>query len=359
MACASSPKWAWGGLDCRPLNLVDFVFRFATAGALLAGSLFGQNALSTANANPPDDFSAASRNTRPSLVAVPASIDGIAGSDELTASCLHDLYEQRREIATDYQWPSPFFSAPRQGANDLDSRLHRSDRACETIAFDHAPPDDATETQGKPAAPPVPSKQPTAEQGSPKHIFLVVPAFEVTYDKKFERLTPRQKFDEWARGAYDPAGLGLYAFEAATLENVGNDGYCGYGKGFGNYGECLGSMELDANISSFLGDFLFPTLLHQDPRYFRLGTGSFPVRVWYAVSRVFITHTDAGRWTFASGALAGSVVAAASSNLYYPRNDRGFGPSLDRFAIDLADTAAFNVSAEFWPEIKHGLNRVF
>jgi hypothetical protein len=214
----------------------------------------------------------------------------------------------------------------------------------------------ARNSQNPPAVPP---KQTAPEQDSPKHIFLVVPAFQVTYSQKFKPLTPREKFDEWGRGTYDPGGIGLYLAEAATIERSSHDGYCGYGKGFGNYGKCFGSMELDANISSFLGDFLFPAILHQDPRYFRLGKGSIPLRVGYAVSRVFVTHSDNGRWVFASGTISGSIIAAASSNIYYPPKDRGFGPSLNHFGIDLADTAAFNVSAEFWPEIKHGLKRLF
>jgi hypothetical protein len=186
-----------------------------------------------------------------------------------------------------------------------------------------------------------------------------VPAFEVSYLKHFKPLTPRQKFDEWLRGAYDPGGFGLYAAEAATLEHSSRDGFCGYGKGGGNYAKCFGSMELTSNISSFLGDFLFPVIMHQDPRYFRLGKGSFPKRTWYAVARIFVTHADSGRTVLFTSALAGSVLAAAASNLYYPPRDRGFGPSLNHFGIDLADTAAFNVSAEYWPEIKHALGRIF
>jgi len=209
-------------------------------------------------------------------------------------------------------------------------------------------------------SPPAPQSTPSSpEQGSPKHIYLVVPAFEVSYLKHFKPLTPRQKFDAWLRGAYDPGGFGLYAAEAATLEHSSRHGFCGYGKGWGNYGRCFGSMELTSNISSFFGDFLFPVITHQDPRYFRLGKGSFPKRTWYAVTRIFITHADSGRTVFFTSALAGSVFAAAASNLYYPPRDRGFGPSLNHFGIDLADTALFNVSAEYWPEIKHALGRLF
>jgi hypothetical protein len=198
---------------------------------------------------------------------------------------------------------------------------------------------------------------PSATEGSPGHIFWVIPAFHVAYQKNFKPLTPREKFDQWAVGTYDPRGIGLYAFEAATLEYSSSDGFCGYGKEWGGYAKCFGATELDANVSSFLGDFLFPVLMHQDPRYFRLGQGSFGKRLGYAVSRVFVTHADSGRTVFFTSALSGSIVAAAASNLYYPARDRGFSPTLSRIGLDLGNTALFNAAAEFWPEIRHTVYR--
>lgn len=112
---------------------------------------------------------------------------------------------------------------------------------------------------------------PSATSGSPGHIFWVVPAFKVNYGKRFRPLTPKEKFGEWAQSSYDPMGLSVGAFEAGTLEYSPKDGLCGYGKGWGGYGQCYGSLELDATDSSFIGDFVLPVLLHQDPRYFRLG----------------------------------------------------------------------------------------
>ncbi|MDE3180181.1 MAG: hypothetical protein KGM47_11060, partial [Acidobacteriota bacterium] len=100
-------------------------------------------------------------------------------------------------------------------------------------------------------------------------------------------------------------------------------------------------------------------IMHQDPRYFRMGQGSFGRRLWYSVTRVFVTHSDSGRWVFDSSALSGTVVAAAASNLYYPVQDRGFGPSLQRAGIDLGNTALYNAAAEFWPDIKVKLQRLF
>jgi hypothetical protein len=200
---------------------------------------------------------------------------------------------------------------------------------------------------------------PTATSGSPGHIFWIVPAFKVNYAKHFEPLTPKEKFQEWAQSSYDPLGFAISAFEAGTLEHSSTDGFCGYGPGWGGYGECLGSLELDSNVSSFIGDFAFTVLMHQDPRYFRLGEGGFGKRFWHAFSRVFVTHSDSGGMVFYSSALSATAIAAALSNLYYPSQDVGVGHTMSRIGIDLGNTVVYNLAAEYWPDIDRELHRAF
>lgn len=202
------------------------------------------------------------------------------------------------------------------------------------------------------------STQSSATKGSPGHIFWIEPAFKVDYLKNVKPLTPKQKFTEWARAAYDPLGLTASVAEAA-IEYSPRDGFCGYGNGFGGYAKCFGSAQLDANISGFFGDFVFAVVMHQDPRYFAMGQGPFGRRLLYAVSRVFITRTDSGGTAINYSALSGTVLAAAASNLYYPSQDRGFGHSMSRVAWDLGYTALFNAAAEFWPNIHRALHRTF
>ena len=195
--------------------------------------------------------------------------------------------------------------------------------------------------------------------GSPGHIFWVIPAFKVDYGTNFKPLTPKEKFGEWAQSEYDPLGLGAGAVEAATLEHSSTDGFCGYGHGWGGYGECFGSLQLDAADSSFIGDFVLPVLMHQDPRYFRLGGSSIGKRIWYAVSRVFVTYNDAGHTVFFTSALSGTAIAAGLSNFYYPAQDVGLGHTMTRIAIDLGNTALYNLAAEFWPDIHRKLRHTF
>ncbi len=200
---------------------------------------------------------------------------------------------------------------------------------------------------------------PSANTGSPGHIFWVVPAFKVNYGEGFKPLSPHEKFHEWAESVYDPLGLLAGGVEAATLEHSSADGFCGYGHGWVGYGKCYGSMQLDAADSSFIGDYLLTVLLHQDPRYFRLGKGPFGKRAVYAVSRVFITYNDSGHNTLYTSGLTGTAVAGIVSNLYYPQQNRGVSPTISRIGLDLANTALYDAAAEFWPDIHGGLHRVF
>jgi hypothetical protein len=201
-------------------------------------------------------------------------------------------------------------------------------------------------------------KQEYSPSGSPGHIFWVIPAYKVDYLHQFKPLTPKEKFQEWAQSEYDPLGLAAGAVEAGTLEYSSTDGFCGYGHGWDGYGKCFGSMQLDAAVSSFIGDYALTVLLHQDPRYFRLGQGSFGKRLLYTVSRVFITYNDAGRNTFYTSGLSGTVIAGALSNLYYPQQDRGVSPTITRIGIDLGNTALYDGAAEFWPDIHGAIHKL-
>ncbi|HEY7792342.1 MAG TPA: hypothetical protein VIC33_17655, partial [Vicinamibacterales bacterium] len=188
---------------------------------------------------------------------------------------------------------------------------------------------------------------------NPHHIFVFVPAYKVEYGKNVPPLTPREKFSEFLESTYDPLGLSFSAGETLVLEHSPTDGFCGYGHGIGGYAECYGAARLDANVSGFFGDFLFPVWMHQDPRYFRLGRGSIGLRILYAISRVFATRSDTTRHAvFDGSALAGTALAGVMSNLYYPQADRGLGLTMSRIAIDLGGTATFNLAAEFWEDIK-------
>jgi hypothetical protein len=101
---------------------------------------------------------------------------------------------------------------------------------------------------------------------------------------------------------------------------------------------------------------IFPTLLHQDPRYFRQREGTTRSRLGYAISRLFITRTDSGGTQFNYSELVGAATSLAISNAYYP-DGRTVGNNLERYAVQLGFDVASNVLKEVWPDLKRRLPR--
>ena len=70
-------------------------------------------------------------------------------------------------------------------------------------------------------------------------------------------------------------------------------------------------------------------MLHQDPRYFRKGTGSIKGRIWVAAVSTFVCHGDNGKKQFYTSNLLGNYISGAISNAYYPASQRGVALTLE------------------------------
>ena len=127
--------------------------------------------------------------------------------------------------------------------------------------------------------------------------------------------------------------------------------YPGYGQGAQGYGKRLGASYADNFDGTLLGGAVFPVLLHQDPRYFRKGSGSFKSRLFYAVSTTVRCKNDRGAWEPNYSNVLGNIAAGGISNLYYPSTDRGAGLTLERALTVTAEGAIGTVFVEFWPDI--------
>jgi hypothetical protein len=123
------------------------------------------------------------------------------------------------------------------------------------------------------------------------------------------------------------------------------------------YAKRFGTTYGDFAIENAMTEGIFPTLLHQDPRYFRRSEGTRRSRVGYAMSRLFITRTDSGRNQFNYSEVVGSATSLAISNAYYP-DGRSVGNNMGRYAVQLGFDAASNVLKEFWPDLKRKLPRL-
>ena len=126
----------------------------------------------------------------------------------------------------------------------------------------------------------------------------------------------------------------------------------GLGSGFEGYGKRLGASIADQMVGNLLTESVMPSLLHQDPRYFRRGHGGVWSRTGYAASRVLVARNDHGNWTFNLAEVSGNAMTAALGNAYYP-GERTLGDNIQRFSSQMALDAFSQVLKEFWPDIKH------
>src|SRR5437016_13630527 len=76
-------------------------------------------------------------------------------------------------------------------------------------------------------------------------------------------------------------------------------------------------------------------------------------RVWYSTTRVVVTRNDSGDSTFKTSEFLGALFASSLQNAYYPRHDRNFGDTMNRFGGALSSDAMGYLLLEFTPDVKH------
>jgi len=127
-----------------------------------------------------------------------------------------------------------------------------------------------------------------------------------------------------------------------------------FGNGPSGYAKYFAASYSDFVIGNYMTEAIYPTILHQDPRYFRLGRGSKLHRTLYAISSAFICKHDSGRWEPNYSNVIGNIGSGAISNLYYP-SDTGIGLTISNGMIVTAEGAAGGLFNEFWPDISRAL----
>lgn len=188
-----------------------------------------------------------------------------------------------------------------------------------------------------------------------KRIFGIVPNFRTSPSlQNYEPIKPAEKFKIAAQDAFDRGTIALAALFAgeSQLTNASPS----FGQGVKGYARYFGTSYADYVIGNFMTEGIYPTLLHQDPRYFRRGTGSGKARLGYAMAQIFWTHKDSGGTQFNFSEVIGNSTAVAISNAYYPDN-RTASDSIARLGIQLSVDMAANVLKEFWPDVERKFKR--
>lgn len=232
---------------------------------------------------------------------------------------------------------------------------------------------------GQPAPPnPSPAKDKDKDSDtsgtSKDRLFYALPNFLTLEQKGGEivPLTTGQKYKVVARGSFDPIQAVWYGFLAGISQAENSEP--GFGQGAAGYGKRYAAYFADGTIENFIVGAIFPSILHQDPRFFQSGQGSFVHRTGYAVSRAFVTRTDSGHNQFNYSEVVGAALASAISTYsyhpgrtfnrfdsqgnprYYP-SDRTLKNTVSVWGTQVGyDTLTFVVK-EFWPDIRRKISK--
>ena len=166
-------------------------------------------------------------------------------------------------------------------------------------------------------------------------------------------LVAREKFKLAFKDTIDPFTFVLAGFYSGIAQWQ-ND-FPTFGQGGTGYAKRFGAAYADQAVGNYMTEAILPSLLHEDPRYFRKGTGTKWRRINYALTRTFVTRTDAGRNRFNYSEIVGNAAAAGISNFYYPASERTAGETAEKFAVQVVSDSAFNVLLEFWPDMRRAI----
>lgn len=189
-----------------------------------------------------------------------------------------------------------------------------------------------------------------------QRILGIVPDFNMMNNAQAPPLSPGQKFHLFWKSSTDPYAFFVAGFVAGYGQ--ANNSNPGYGQGAAGYFKRYGAAYTDAFDGNLWGNAILPTWWHEDPRYFRKGTGSIKGRMLHAALSTVWCRRDNGTWGPNYANVTGNMISGAISNLYYPQEDRG--PELV-FGNALTVTAEGAIGAqlvEFWPDIvRHYRNK--
>jgi len=183
-----------------------------------------------------------------------------------------------------------------------------------------------------------------------KRILYIVPNFRaVSSDQKLPAQTIKDKFMTATQDSLDYSSFIFVGIQAGVA--MAHKQTPEFRQGAAGYGRYYWHTFADTVDENLWVEFVIPSALRQDSRYYTLGKGSFPHRLYYSFSRAFITRQDSGKETFNASEIVGAGAAAGISGLYYPSGERGFTKTYQRWITNVSiDTATF-VFKEFWPNI--------
>jgi len=167
---------------------------------------------------------------------------------------------------------------------------------------------------------------------------------------EYRPLTTKQKLEAYLRNSHS-AGMGVNILSDALISQA-TGAYPRLNTGLPGMGERLGISAAGAETAAFIGGFVYPTLFHQDPRYFPSHQHSIMNRLAYAASRAFIGRSDSGYTVINTSVIASQFTEAAIANAYVPYRNESVRGTMENALIGVGGVAEGHILDEFWPDIK-------
>ncbi|HLI63787.1 MAG TPA: carboxypeptidase-like regulatory domain-containing protein [Terriglobales bacterium] len=177
-----------------------------------------------------------------------------------------------------------------------------------------------------------------------QRVFGIIPNFYVSYEHNAAPLTAKLKFQLALKSLTDPVTLAGFALNAGIYQAAN---YPSYQQGMAGFGQRLGATFAGGFDKIMIGDAIFASLMHQDPRYFYQGTGTTKSRLMHALGNAFVTRGDNGKREINWSDIGGDIAAGALQNAYYPSQDRGARLVVQGALIGAGGRMALGVFEEF------------
>jgi hypothetical protein len=209
-----------------------------------------------------------------------------------------------------------------------------------------------------PSAPSPDSPRPGSEsQGAQStRILGIIPNYRaVSANTKVPPLSIKGKFKLATEDSFDYSSLLVAGFTAGISQAKNQTPE--FHQGGAGYARYFWHSFADQAVGNYFTEFIVPSVMREDPRYYTRYHGGFIKRTGYSVSRLFVTRTDSGGETFNFSEIIGNGAGAGISDLYYPRQERTWTKTGQKWATQVGLDGVFNVLKEFWPDVRHGVFR--
>jgi len=162
-------------------------------------------------------------------------------------------------------------------------------------------------------------------------------------------LTWREKGYLAVHFSTDPATIGIISGISAI--SIAVDPHSAYGPGFAGFGKLAGVSLLQNATAEFFGIFAVPSIMHQDPRYYRQPNKPFGKRILYSVTRSYVSRADDGHTIPNYGVFATYPIIAELGNLYVPGLETDGVSTTKRILTGYALDPVNNLVNEFLPDM--------